>query len=80
MEKIPNKKYVLRNGIVVETGTKNARWSADIKIISLPKGYEGAWKIEQHNCLVFGEELYNPLTWTGGGFGEDYDVVKELTK
>jgi hypothetical protein len=72
------KKYVLRNGIVIEPNGEPT--SGDVKIISVPKGLigEGWAEGEELTLEINFPDLTRVLAWTGGAFGRQYDVVREL--
>lgn len=79
---VPHGFYRLRNGIVVETGRDDRIWSADVFILSHPANYRdpaGEWEIGDHQCLGYGPgDPSDPLTWGGGVFGHEYDIVEKI--
>ena len=66
-------KYVLRNGIVVAVD-RSVYDTAGIRTI---KGFEDMWVDGSQHCLAWGErgKEDNPMTWTGGDFGSEYDII-----
>lgn len=79
--------YKLRNGIVVEAWPQeNTYYNAPVKTISVPNGLtldeEDArdFAIGSINCLRFTniDDHENPLTWVGGAFGSQFDVLEKL--
>lgn len=71
------KKYVLRNGIVVKPiGTPD---SGDVRIVSVPPELMEEWEKGDDLVLIIHEpDFTRVLAWTGGAFGWQYDVVREL--
>jgi len=72
------KKYVLRNGLVVEPNGEPT--SGDVRIISVPRGsLSKEWTRGDELTLAINfPDLESVLGWTGGAFGRQYDVVREL--
>jgi hypothetical protein len=74
--------YRLRNGIIFETGRDDRVWSADAFVVSHPENYrdpEGEWSIGEHQCLAYGyDDPSDPMTWRGGTYGRDYDIVEKI--
>ena len=68
------KVYRLRNGITVQAG---GLWS--VKILSVPEEYDGYFKVGRMVALMINDDCSeDPLTWTGGIHGKDYDVIEEV--
>jgi hypothetical protein len=69
------KAYKLRNGCIVRTDP-GGPWAHGGVIVAVPPAQNSyTFAAGSDLCLVYGG--LDPLTWTGGGFGEGFDVVGE---
>lgn len=75
--------YKLRNRIVVEAWPEYnpINWSTPVRVVELPVDFDlesnRGWRVGQVNNLV--KKSDDPMTWEGGAWGSDYDVVEKLS-